>query len=151
MLSFYPLYGESIHFLTLRLRNQSFHNTVIEVLHDVCYVKYLIDLDHPDDSALDAAAVKRIALIRAQRAYAVGVTDKTKVTAASFQIEGVDAMLKTWSPLLSQLVEALYVLDRVKEGASALLGRVRSEVRSVVQRTVNDIIREQCVRSLLRI
>eukprot|EP01122_Echinamoeba_exundans_P013216 TRINITY_DN5727_c1_g1_i1.p1 TRINITY_DN5727_c1_g1~~TRINITY_DN5727_c1_g1_i1.p1 ORF type:complete len:1196 (+),score=222.83 TRINITY_DN5727_c1_g1_i1:69-3656(+) len=121
---------------------QSFHNTIIEVLHDVCYLKYFIDLDHADDAALDAAAVKRISMIRAQRAYAVGVLDKTKVTAASFYAESTEQMLKTWSPLLTQLVEALYVLDRVKEGASSMLGRVRSEIRTVVQRTVNDIIRE---------
>jgi len=41
------------------------------------------------------------------------------------------------------LVESLFVLDRVKEGTTALMDRIRPEIRLIIQKTVNDV--QMCV------
>jgi hypothetical protein len=56
-----------------------------------------------------------------------------------------DDSLKLISPLMAQLVQALFVLGREREVTLELMERIRPELRLIIKRSISMVKQEACV------
>jgi hypothetical protein len=114
-------------------KRTTFHEIILKELHILLYMKDLqeddLEMDEDESMAAKAALKKTMA--------ASANIDVNK--AGSLRIDGPS---KGFIEMVDQLIESLFVLDRVKFSVETLLEGVRPELNIIIQKTVAEFKKE---------